>query len=168
MRHPSAKVFWPEPPFEVALVEPEIPPNTGNIARLCAATGSVLHLVGPLGFRLDNRALKRAGLDYWDKARIRRYGDWAEFEPVVCGSHHFMFSTKGTRPYWEARYQPGHLLIFGSETRGLSEDLLKMHAERVLTVPMKEGARSLNLSNAVAIVLYEAIRQVATRGKMGI
>lgn len=152
---------WPEPPLQVALIEPEIPPNTGNIARLCAATGTRLHLVGRLGFHLDDAKLRRAGLDYWDKVDLERHPDMAALfkrvEPAAC----YFFSTRGTIPYTSAHYQPEDMLVFGCETRGLPEDLLDQHPDRVLGIPIRgDCVRSLNLANAVAIVLYEALRQI--------
>ena len=165
---------WPSVPLRVVLVEPEIPQNTGTIARLCAATGAPLHLVGPLGFRITDRQLRRAGLDYWDSVAITRHADWAEYESAgrsaapdsVVGRPPatWFFSTRGCRCYSEADYQPGDALVFGSESKGLPDELLDCHAERVLAVPMRtEHVRSLNLANTVAIVLYEALRQINQR-----
>lgn len=152
--------LWPSPPFEIALVEPEIPPNTGNIARLCAATGTPLHLVGPLGFRLYDRDLKRAGLDYWDHVAVTRHDDLPAFERVLAQKRFFLFSTRGTRPYTEANFESGDMLVFGSETRGLPAALLERYPETLLTIPMmNDKVRSLNLANTAAIVLYEALRQ---------
>jgi len=146
--------------LHIALWEPEIPPNTGNIARLCAATGVPLHLIGRLGFRLDDRSLRRAGLDYWDAVAIQRYSSLAEFETTVRGRL-FSFSAHATRLYTSVSYQPADCLLFGSETRGLPEEVLARHAENALTIPMPAGkVRSLNLANAVSIVLYEALRQL--------
>lgn len=151
---------FPDPPFHVALVEPDIPPNTGNIARLCAATGTPLHLVEPLGFRLTDAAVRRAGLDYWESVELHRHRDLDDLLEAVRPERFYLFSTKGNTPYVQAAFRPGDLLIFGCETRGLSEELLKQHADRVLTIPMLAGkVRSLNLANAVSIVLYEALRQ---------
>ena len=151
---------WPSPPFEVVLVEPEIPPNTGNIARLCAATGSPLHLVGPLGFRLNDREMKRAGLDYWDAVDLTRHDDLDAFKSVLESRRFHLFSTRGTRMYTEADFQPGDLLVFGSETRGLPQALIDTYSDHVVCLPMqREHVRSLNLSNTAAIGLYEAIRQ---------
>ena len=150
--------------MSIVLVEPEIPQNTGTIARLCAATGSPLHLVGPLGFRITNSKLKRAGLDYWESVTLTRHAGWREYEDADAGGVRWLFSTKGRVPYTAADYHPGDALVFGSETRGLPEDLLAKHADRVLTVPMRvEHVRSLNLANTVAIVLYEALRQLNQR-----
>jgi len=151
---------WPNPPLNIVLVEPEIPQNTGNIARLCAATGSPLHLVGPLGFHITSSHLRRAGLDYWESVTLTRYAGWEEYGRPEGGRRWF-FSTKGRVPYTAVDYQPGDALIFGSETKGLPGELLAANADRVLTIPMQvEHVRSLNLANTVAIVLYEALRQL--------
>jgi tRNA (cytidine/uridine-2'-O-)-methyltransferase len=156
---------WPEPPVAVALVEPEIPPNTGNIARLCAATGSPLHLVGPLGFRLTGAQVRRAGLDYWDAVELVRHKDYAVFETATGGRRRWFFSTRGRRRYTDAAYQPGDLLVFGSESRGLPDAVLDKHPDAVLGLPMRiEKVRSLNLATAVGIALYEALRQIDARG----
>jgi tRNA (cytidine/uridine-2'-O-)-methyltransferase len=147
--------------LQVALWEPEIPPNTGNVARLCAATGTVLHLIGRLGFRLDDRSLRRAGLDYWDAVEVRRHADLAAFEAAVAGCRVFGFSTHGTQAYTAVRYQAGDVLLFGSESRGLPPSLHERLAGRLLTIPMPAGrVRSLNLATATGIALYEALRQV--------
>ena len=145
--------------MNVVLVNPEIPQNTGNIARTCAATGARLHLIKPLGFSLDDRYLKRAGLDYWSMMRYDVYEDWGRFSAQHPGAHMFFLSTKAEKGYCEMAYPPDAFLVFGQETRGLPEALLKRHMDRCLRIPMVEGARSLNLSNSVAIVLYEALRQ---------
>lgn len=159
------RVQWPEPPLHVALFEPEIPPNTGAIARLCAATGTPLHLVGPLGFRLTDRALRRAGLDYWDSVDLRRHTGYDGFEAALPGHRMFFFSTSGRKPYTAETFRPGDVLVFGPESRGLPADLLEANADRVLGIPMRnESVRSLNLATAVAIALFEALRQVAHTG----
>ncbi len=152
---------WPEPPFGIVLVEPQIPPNTGNIARLCAATGSVLHLVGPLGFRLDDRSLRRAGLDYWEAVTVERHPDTELFFRQNRGTARLLyFSTGGSHSYFEAEYQPGDRLVFGSETEGLPDNLLAANPDHVYAIPQRPAAvRSLNLATAVGIVLYEALRQ---------
>lgn len=151
---------WPVPPLHIVLVEPEIPQNTGNIARLCAATGTVLNLIEPLGFRLTDRDVKRAGLDYWNAVEIRRFPSFEKFEEVFSGRRKFLFSTSGSRNYTEAAYRPGDCLIFGSESRGLPLNLLEAHPDHIYNIPMKlENVRSLNLANAASIVLYEALRQ---------
>ena len=153
----------PEPPLQVALIEPEIPPNTGNIARLCAATGTRLHLVGRLGFRLNDAKLRRAGLDYWDAVDLERHPDTAALFRRIAPAPCYFFSTRAAIPYTSARYQPGATLVFGCETRGLPEELLNAHPGRVLGIPMcSDRVRSLNLANAVAIVLFEALRQMQT------
>ena len=142
------------------LVEPEIPQNTGNIARLCAATGTVLHLIEPLGFRLTDREVKRAGLDYWDAVEIRRFPSFEKFQNDFASTRKLFFSTSGVKSYTEAEYQPGDCLIFGSESRGLPLELLAAHPDDVYNIPMKlDNVRSLNIANAASIVLYEALRQ---------
>ncbi|NCC51428.1 MAG: tRNA (cytidine(34)-2'-O)-methyltransferase [Spartobacteria bacterium] len=154
------KTTWPYPPFQIVLVEPDIPPNTGNIARLCAATGSSLHLIEPLGFRLTNAAMKRAGLDYWDAVEVARHPNFDAYFDEIRPPRLWLFSTKGHRAYTDVTYRPGDALVFGSETRGLPESLLAAHPDRTLTIPMRrDHVRSLNLANAAAIVLYEALRQ---------
>lgn len=151
--------IWPDPPFNLVLVEPEIPQNTGNIARLCAATGTSLHLIEPLGFRLTDREVKRAGLDYWDAVDVRRYPTLEQFINEFPDSHKIWFSTSGSKNYAEADYRPGDCLIFGSESRGLPLELLEAHPDDVYNIPMRlDHVRSLNLSNAASIVLYEALQ----------
>lgn len=152
---------WPRPPLNIVLVEPEIPPNTGTIARLCAATGTRLHLVGPLGFRLTSKALKRAGLDYWDSVELKRYPNLESFLKESALKRKFLFSTSGRKSYTEATYRAGDWLVFGSETRGLPLQLLEENPEDTLNIPMRlEHVRSLNLANSASIVLYEALRQI--------
>ena len=147
--------------LHVALVEPEIPPNTGNIARLCAATFTPLHLVGKLGFRIDDKAVKRAGLDYWDEVEIHRHVNLQRLYDMLPGCRFLYFTTKAERLYTDFQYQPNDCLIFGRETRGLPEEVLHANWERCLTIPMpNKNIRSLNLATSVGIVLYEAIRQV--------
>jgi len=147
--------------FHVVLVEPEIPPNTGNIIRLCANTGARLHLVKPLGFRLDERKLQRAGLDYHDLAEVRIHADLPACLAALGGARAFIVETGGGQRYSDARFERGDALIFGSETRGLSAAVTgSFPASRWLSIPMANGTRSLNLSNAVALVLYEAWRQL--------
>jgi tRNA (cytidine/uridine-2'-O-)-methyltransferase len=146
--------------LHVALWEPEIPPNTGNIARLCAATGTVLHLLGRLGFRLDDRHLRRAGLDYWDHVTIRQHATFEDFETAIGDVRIIPVSSKVPRPYTRARYRDGDCLLFGSESKGLPASVFDRHGELAVTIPMPAGTvRSLNLSTAVGIVLYEALRQ---------
>lgn len=150
--------------FHIALFEPEIPPNTGNIARLCAATRSPLHIVGAPGFRMDDRAVRRAGLDYWDEVSITRHMDLCALSSHLPEATFLYFSTKGLIPYTEWEYAPGDCLVFGPETRGLPEDLLSRNRDRCLTIPMANpNVRSLNLATSVGIVLYEAIRQTSPR-----
>jgi len=151
--------------FHIALWEPEIPPNTGNIARLCAATGSTLHLIGKLGFRLDERSLRRAGLDYWKAVTIVRHVTLAEFESWRRAQGHdvaraFALSAHAARPYTDAKFHDGDCLLFGSESRGLPAGTLAQFGDRLLTIPMPAAkVRSLNLATAAGIVLYEALRQ---------
>lgn len=145
--------------FHVVLVQPEIPPNTGNIGRLCLATGATLHLIEPLGFSLDEPSLKRAGLDYWKEVKVCRWPCWESYwEAVEEPGRVFLLTTKASRAHWDFRYRPGDHLVFGRETRGLPESLLGRYPEQCATIPMR-GTRSLNLATAVAIVLYEAVRQ---------
>jgi tRNA (cytidine/uridine-2'-O-)-methyltransferase len=147
--------------LQVALWEPEIPPNTGNVARLCAATGATLHLVGRVGFRLDDRSLRRAGVDCWPLVTLHRHATLAEFEAALAGARVFCLSTRGSVSYTAAAYESGDCLLFGSESRGLPEGVLERHRERLLHIPMPAGGvRSLNLATAVGIVLYEGLRQL--------
>jgi tRNA (cytidine/uridine-2'-O-)-methyltransferase len=147
--------------LHVALFEPEIPPNTGNVGRLCAATGATLHLIGRLGFRLDERSLRRAGLDYWRYVDLRRHATLAEFEAALAGSRLFCFSAHVATAYTRATYRAGDCLLFGSESRGLPPEVLQRHAEYTVCIPMLSGnVRSLNLATAAGIALYEALRQI--------
>jgi tRNA (cytidine/uridine-2'-O-)-methyltransferase len=147
--------------LHVALIEPEIPPNTGNIARLCAATFTRLHIVGVTGFRLDEKAVRRAGLDYWDEVEITRHIDLENLSKALPDSRFLYFTTKSERSYTDWQYEDGDCLVFGRETRGLPEDLLKANWERCLTIPMpNKNVRSLNLATSAGIVLYEALRQL--------
>lgn len=146
--------------FHVALVEPEIPQNTGNIARLCAANRTDLHIVGMPGFRLDDRAVRRAGLDYWDQVSMKRHRDLEELSAALSETRFLFFSTKGERNLWEQEFKHNDCLVFGPETRGLPESLLRANWDRCVRVPMSNpNVRSLNLANTVAIALYEALRQ---------
>ena len=146
--------------FNVILYQPEIPPNTGNVIRLCANTGSQLHLIRPLGFDLDDRHLRRAGLDYHEYAQVRVHDSLAACLEELHAARLFAFTTKGAQPYHEARFQPGDAFLFGPESRGLPESLLRdFPAERRLRLPMLPHSRSLNLSNAVAVAVFEAWRQ---------
>ena len=144
----------------VALIEPEIPQNTGNIARLCAATNTPMHIVGVPGFRLDDRAVRRAGLDYWPEVTLSRHRDLDELRSSAPTARLVFFTTKADLPYFDWRFEPQDCLVFGSESRGLSEQLLRANWSHCVTIPMlNPKVRSLNLANAVAIVLYEALRQ---------
>lgn len=145
--------------MHIVLVEPEIPANTGNISRTCAATGSVLHLVRPLGFSTDDRQLKRAGLDYWHLLDIRYHDSLTEVWDKHPNGRFFYLSTKGDHSYTDVTYKPDDFLVFGKETKGLPRELLAAHSDDTLRIPIVDAARSLNLSNAVAIVLFEAMRQ---------
>ena len=145
--------------INIVLVNPEIPQNTGNIARTCAATGAVLHLIEPLGFSLSDRYLKRAGLDYWHLMEYHVYPDLESFWKAHRDIRAYFATTKAPRGYQEVRYQDGDYLFFGCETRGLPENLLRKAYDRCIRIPMRAEARSLNLANSVAIVLYEALRQ---------
>lgn len=157
----SDKAHMTSSPFHVALVEPEIPPNTGNIARLCAATFTPLHLVGKLGFRTDDKAVRRAGLDYWNEVEIQYHLSVEALYGALAGCRFLYFTTKVERAYTDFDYGEGDCLVFGSETRGLPEELLRANWERCLTIPMPNPrVRSLNLATSVGIVLYEAMRQV--------
>jgi tRNA (cytidine/uridine-2'-O-)-methyltransferase len=153
-------------PFHIVLVEPEIPPNTGNVARLCAATGAALHLVEPLGFELNDRRLKRAGMDYWTQVAWRTWPDWPSLAAQKPPEARFWFvESGGLKHHAEVAYRAGDFLVFGRETAGLPRALLEDNRDRWLRVPMlREEARSLNLSNCVAIVLYEGLRQLGFPG----
>ncbi len=147
--------------LHIALWEPEIPPNTGNIARLCAATGAALHLIGRLGFRLDDRSLRRAGLDYWDDAALHRHATWADFERSLAGARLYCFSARASQLYTRVAYQAGDYLLFGGESQGLPPGLLARYAPQTVSIPQPAGkVRSLNLATAVGIALYEALRQL--------
>ena len=146
--------------LHVALWEPEIPPNTGNVARLCAATGAVLHLVGRLGFRTDDRSLKRAGLDYWDAVEVRLHATFADLEAAVGSDHIWCVETPAVVPYTRAAFRDGDCLVFGSESKGLPATVRERYAARTIGIPMPTlTVRSLNLATAAGIVLYEALRQ---------
>jgi len=145
--------------FNVVLVEPEIPPNTGNVGRLCLATQSTLHLIKPFGFSLEDRQLKRAGLDYWDEVALRTWESFAELQAAQPrDARYFLLTTKTQRAYWDIKFRRGDFLVFGRETKGLPESLLGANTDRCVTIPM-HSTRSLNLATAVAIVLFEAARQ---------
>lgn len=154
----------PAPILHVVLVEPEIHPNTGNIARLCAANEVALHLVGPLGFHIDEKSVRRAGLDYWPYVDLRRHRSMEELYAVLPGARFFYYTTKAEKPYTSVVYEPGDCLVFGSETRGLPRELLEANWDHALKIPMRSPhVRSLNLATAVAIVMYEALRQIECR-----
>ena len=145
----------------VALVEPEIPPNTGNVARLCAATGTPLHIVGVTGFRMDDRALKRAGLDYWSEVELHRHIELADLYAALPATRFVYLTTKAERAYTDWQFTNDDCLVFGRETRGLPDDLLRANWSNCVTIPISNPrVRSLNLATAVAIVLYEALRQL--------
>lgn len=146
--------------LHVVLVEPEIPQNTGNVARTCLAAGARLHLVEPLGFETDGAALRRAGMDYWEHCDVHRWPSLEALRAAAGAARFFYLTTKATRPYWDTRFADGDHLVFGRETRGLPESLLAQEKEHLLTIPMETAARSLNLATSVGIVLYEACRQV--------
>ena len=155
-----------QPPFHyhVVLVEPEIPPNTGNAGRLCVATQGTLHLVGKLGFSIDDKQVRRAGLDYWKDVRVSVWESLGELQAAQpAGARYFYLTTKTQRIYWETRFRDGDFLVFGRETKGLPEPLLEANRDQTLTIPMTAQTRSLNLATAVGIVLYEAVRQVKLR-----
>ncbi len=145
--------------LNVVLYEPEIPANTGNIGRTCVATGTRLHLIEPLGFVLTEKALKRAGLDYWPQLDVTRYACYEEFLERNPGAKIYMATTKGRRTYTEVAYEPDCYLMFGKESAGIPEEILREHPDEAVRIPMLPGTRSLNLGNSVAIVLYEALRQ---------
>lgn len=145
-------------PLHIALVEPEIPPNTGNVARLCAATGCALHLVEPLGFRIDDRELKRAGLDYWHQLGVVLHPSLDAFLDAIASRRRWYFSTHATRRFTDVTYERGDILVFGRETKGLPKELIASDPERSLRIPMREGSvRSVNLSTAVGIATYGAL-----------
>jgi tRNA (cytidine/uridine-2'-O-)-methyltransferase len=145
--------------FNVVLVEPEIPPNTGNIGRLCLATRSTLHLIKPLGFSIQDRQLKRSGLDYWNEVDLQLWDSFGDLQTAQSpGARYFFLTTKVQHAYYDARFRPSDFLVFGRETKGLPENLLAANINNCITIPM-HGTRSLNLATAVAIVLFEAVRQ---------
>ena len=144
--------------FNIVMVEPEIPQNTGNVARTCAVTGARLHLVKPFGFEIDDKKLKRAGLDYWDMLDITIYENLDDFFAKNKGRFYYA-STKSLNRYSDVKFKDGDYILFGKETKGLDENLLKSNRESCIRIPMQKGLRSLNLSNSVAIIIYEALRQ---------
>ena len=143
----------------IVLHEPEMPANTGNIGRTCVATGSVLHLIEPLGFKINDKMLKRAGLDYWDKLDVRTYVNFEDFLAKNPGAKIYMATTKAHKVYTEPEYEPDCYIMFGKESAGIPEEILLEHKETAVRIPMLDHIRSLNLGNSVAIVLYEALRQ---------
>ena len=147
--------------LHVALIQPQIPPNTGNIARLCAATDTPLHLIEPLGFSIDDREVKRAGLDYWDDVDLWVHPDWFAFRDAIARERCLYFSANATRDYREAPFRANSVLVFGSETDGMPPRILEKHPEQCFRIPMEGTVRSLNLANAVSIVLYEGRDRVA-------
>jgi tRNA (cytidine/uridine-2'-O-)-methyltransferase len=151
--------------IDVALWEPEIPPNTGNVARLCAATGAELHLIGRLGFRIDDRSLRRAGLDYWRQVRITHHPTLQDFETALRNRRVFCFSAHAHNPYTRVLYEPGDCLLFGGESQGLPETVVQRYRDRAVLIPMPAAkVRSLNLATAVGIALYEGLRQLSAWG----
>ena len=150
--------------MNIVLLEPEIPANTGNIGRTCVATGTTLHLIEPLGFRLDEKSIKRAGLDYWDKLDVRRYVNYEEFLEINKPKRIFMATTKAHKTYADADFEPDDYIMFGKESAGIPEEILVENEETCIRIPMIGDIRSLNLSNSVAIVLYEAYRQQGFEG----
>ena len=164
MSRPSLRVPPLAPAFHVVLLEPEIPPNTGNVARLCAATSSPLHLVGPLGFRIDDHSLRRAGLDYWHLVQVRRHFDWPHFVHALSreapGARRWLFSAHATKSWFDVDPRAGDALVFGRESVGLPRELTDANPDDLVALPTSGGVRSHNLANAAAIALYEALRKV--------
>ncbi len=154
--------------LHIVLVEPEIPQNTGNIARVCVAAGARLHLVGPLGFSIDGKESRRAGMDYWDRLDLVTWNSWEEFLGTNGQSRFWFLSSKVERPFWDAQIQDGDMLVFGRESKGLPASLLAAHPESCLTIPMSEGTRSINLATSAGIVLYEGVRQLQFTGQMAL
>ena len=151
-----------EPSLNVVLVAPEIPQNTGNIGRLCLAAGARLHLVEPLGFEINEKQLRRAGLDYWERVDLRTWSSFSELcGHAVAGAQFWFFTTKVKRNYWDVDYARGDYLVFGRETKGLPESMLVEHAESCVTIPMQEAVRSINLATSVGIAAYEALRSIS-------
>ena len=145
--------------LNIVLLEPEMPANTGNIGRTCVATGTILHLIEPLGFHLDDRSIKRAGMDYWHKLDVRRYINYEDFLEKNPGAVVYMATTKAKKVYTQVSYEEDCYIMFGKESAGIPEEILKSNKDRCVRIPMNEEIRSLNLSNSVAIMLYEALRQ---------
>jgi tRNA (cytidine/uridine-2'-O-)-methyltransferase len=156
-------------PLHVALFRPEIPPNTGNVGRLCAITGSHLHLIHPLGFKITDRHLRRSGMDYWKSLDLHEHGDWEDFRRAEGTRRTWLFTTRGTRSHWDVAYRPGDLLLFGNEGHGVPEEVHRtIGPEHSIRIPHpRPGLRSLNLSTSVGIAVYEALRQFRERQKDG-
>jgi tRNA (cytidine/uridine-2'-O-)-methyltransferase len=163
--HPAPAPLPLANPLHVALFEPEIPGNAGNVARLCAATGSPLHLIGRLGFSFAHPKARRAVMDYWNEVDLRRHVAWEDFAEAVAGRRVWMLTTRAERSIWEADFAPGDVLLLGPESRGLPAPLLESAPERCLRIPMVPAARSLNLGSSASVALYEAIRQAARQGR---
>ncbi|MEZ4298343.1 MAG: tRNA (cytidine(34)-2'-O)-methyltransferase [Polyangiaceae bacterium] len=159
-RRPRLRARPLDVPFRVVLVDPEIPQNTGNIARLCGATGSPLHLVGRLGFRIDEKSVRRAGVDYWHLVQIEQHVSFSQFQHAHPGARLRLFSAVATKSFLEEPFLPGDALVFGKESTGLDEELMAAHPEACVGIPTLGAVRSLNLANAAAIALFEALRQV--------
>ena len=151
--------------LHLVLIEPEIPQNTGNIARLCVAAGVRLHLVGPLGFSIDEKAVRRSGMEYWERLDLRTWNSLEELKGAYPEGRFWFLSSKTNRSYWDATFHDADFLVFGRETKGLPASLLAAHPEQTLTIPMTEGTRSINLATSAGIVLYEAIRQLTLAGE---
>jgi tRNA (cytidine/uridine-2'-O-)-methyltransferase len=160
MHGPPEPIDLPPHSLKVALLQPQIAPNTGNIARLCVATGTELHLARPLGFVLSDRNLKRSAMDYWPRLRLTVHDDDAALFSAIAAGRCWLFSSKSQRSLWDVQFQNGDCLIYGSETRGISDELLARRADRTVRIPQAPGERCLNLSSAVAIGLFESLRQV--------
>ncbi len=156
---PKLRAPAPTDPFHIVLVEPEIPPNTGAVARTSVATGSALHLVDPLGFRIDEHSVRRAGLDYWPLVDLRRHADFAAFRRSEPARRLHLLTTQGAKSLYEVDLHPGDAFVFGKESTGLDASILSAHPDRWVGIPLLGGVRSLNLSNAVAVVVYEALRR---------
>jgi len=150
--------------LHIALIQPQIPPNTGNIARLCAGADTPLHLIGPLGFKVDDRHVKRAGLDYWDKVDLWLHPDWFSFRDAIGRERCLYFSANAERDYREAPFRENSVLVFGNETDGMPARILEKHPERCFRIPMPGDVRSMNLANAVSVVLYEGLRRLGMSG----
>jgi len=147
-------------PFRIALYQPEIPLNTGNIGRLCLGANAELHLIKPMRFFIDDQHIKRAGLDYWHKVDLTLHDDWQAFLSTITNSNIYLCSTKATTPYHQCTFCPGDTFVFGPESRGLPPEILSHYPDKMIKIPMSPDIRSINLANSVAIVLYEALRQI--------